>query len=430
MGNPRKAFCTSLSIHLVFALFILVIGGVVGEFYIDNYLNIQPGKIYDARFVFWASLITASINTLFIPSQGLLVAKEKFSVTTSVESLTQILKLVVLLLFIYHAENRLRFYTVLLMGYTIVSSLGYYLFCKWKFSDIVKFKVFKDKSLYKEMFSYAFWTLFGAVSSLCKNQGSAIILNFFFGTVVNASFAVANQVESFIGSFSGTLGQAAVPQITKNFSGGNTKRSFNLTCYMSKYTFIMMLMIAFPILLETDFFLNLWLKEVPPGAIVFCKLVILGGLISCLGAGIPALVNATGNIRNYQVITHLFILLTLPIAFVFYRNGANQYTITIVYCLIMFLSAFLKLYLLKRIYKFEIISFFKISYVRMFFISVPLLIIYLYYDSLCISSMGHVPGLLMSELILFFIVYFIGLDKREKDLVKSFLHRIIKMRLQ
>lgn len=424
-GNPQKAFCTSLSIHALFALFILAVGGIVGEVYIDNYLNVLPEKLPDARFVFWASLITASVNTLFIPSQGLLVAKEQFSVTTSVEVITQLLKLGIMVLFIYNAANSLRFYTVVLMGYTIVSGFGYFLYCKRHYGEIVHFKVFKDKHLYKDMFSYAFWTLFGAVSSLCKNQGSAIILNFFYGTIVNAAFAVAHQVEAFIGSFSGTLGQAAVPQITKNFSGGNSKRSFNLTCYMSKYTFIMMLMIAFPVLLETEFLLNLWLKDVPPGAIVFCRLVILSGLISCLGAGIPALVNATGNIRNYQVITHLFILLTLPIAFFLYKKGAGQYTITIVYCIIMFLSAFLKLYLLKRIYGFEVVNFFKVSYGRMFFISIPLLIIYLFYDSSSFGVWGHFAGLILSEILLLGIVYILGLENREKSMIQNTVKQVL-----
>lgn len=156
------------------------------------------------------------------------------------------------------------------------------------------------------MISYTFWCLFGAVAMIGKSSGTPIIVNYFFGTIVNAAFAVANQVESFILMFARSLGNAAIPQITKNFSGGCTDRSVKLTCYISKYTFILMLVVAFPVILEMDFLLGIWLKKVPENATLFAQLVVLGTLISSLGEGISALVSATGNIKP---INFFFILL-------------------------------------------------------------------------------------------------------------------------
>ena len=206
------------------------------------------------------------------------------------------------------------------------------------------------------MFSFSGWILFGACSSVGKTQGSAMVINYFFGTIVNAAFAVANQVENFILMFSRMLNQAAVPQITKSFSSGNQERSVKLASYISKYTYILMSLVAFPLIVEMDFVLGVWLKDVPDGATEFCQLIILGALIGCMGEGIPALTQASGKIKIFQLILSTLSLLGLPISFVCYKFGAVPYTILIVYCGISLLEAVIRLILLKRILNINIIQ--------------------------------------------------------------------------
>lgn len=428
-GRPNVVFNACFAIHLLLAVLILIIGLPIGEWYISNYLNVDPTKIADAHFVFRVSIATTAISTLFVPYQGLIVALEKFSVNAIIDIITQSLKLLVLFCFLYLAENRLRLYSLIMMSYTLLTGFSYFLYSKLTNKSITKFRITKEVPIYKNMFGYAFWTLFGAVASLGKNQGSAILINFFFGTIVNAAFAVANQVESYIVLFSGTLGQAATPQITKNLSGGNSSRSIKLTCYISKYTFLLMALIAFPVLLDMDFLLGLWLKEIPEGTTTFCKLIVVGGLLSCLGAGIPALVNATGDIRTYQVIIHTFNLLPLFVAFVLFKTGYNQYTLSIIYCIFIFLSAFLKLFLLRRIFKFDVMQFIKISYSRMFYVSIPLVVFYYFYNPSTFSIWGHLVGLVLSEFFLLFIVALFAFDRNEWALIKSYSFDIFK-RLQ
>ena len=243
---------------------------------------------------------------------------------------------------------------------------------------------------------------------------------------MNAAFAVATQVENLIQQFARSLNSAAVPQITKNYSGGNQGRSIVLTSYISKYTFIIMTMVAFPMLVEMDFLLGLWLKEIPAGTVDFCKLMILGGLLGTLGEGIPALVNATGNIRIYQVVFHTFTLLGLPIAWIFYKIGANQNCILVVYCVIYFVSTFVRLFLLKRLYRFDIGQIIKVSYLKICIISIPLLVFYFLYDSTFFSTLGHIIGLSCSELFLLISVLIVGLDRNEREVINNYLKRISK----
>lgn len=422
-GNPQKVFSASFYIHGCFSIIILLLGLIVGDWYIHNYLNIDQTKISDALFVYHISLLTTAVSTLLIPYQGLIVAFEKFTVNAIIDVTCNIIKFVIILLFIYSASNKLRTYSIILMLTTFFSSIIYLLYSYKNFYKIVKLKFLSDFKLYKEMLSYAFWTLFGAVAIIGKDQGGKLLINYFFGTLVNAAYAVATQLEALIVTFARSLSHAAVPQITKNFSGGNKNRSITLTSYISKYTYILMLFIAFPALLNMDWLLSLWLVDVPSGASLFCKLIILNALLSCLGEGIPALVNATGNIKVYQIIYQTFNFLGLPIAFVFFKIGFGQYSISIIYCLITFLCVFVRIYLLKRIFDFDVISLVKISYYRVLIISIPLILYYYFYNDSGISMIQHLLGILGAEIFLILIIVLLGLDRREWEMVKRTVNR-------
>ena len=425
-GDSQRVFNTCFQIHIFFACLIILLGLTLGEWYIDNYLNVAEGKLTDAKFVFHISLLTAAISTLLVPFQGLIVAYEKFSVNAIVDIISFLFRLGVVVAFIYSDDNRLRLYSVLQLSYNLLSCSLYLTYCLKNYFSIIKWHIYNDWSLCKEMFSYATWTLFGAFAAFGKTQGSAIIVNFFFGTVVNAAFAVSNQVESFILMFARSLSNAAVPQITKNFSSGNEVRSIKLTSYISKYTFLLMCLVAFPVMLEMEFLLGLWLKEIPDGTVLFCQLTVLGGLIGCLGEGIPSLINATGRIKTYQIIFHTFNLMGLPVSFIFYKNGAPAETILIVYCVIGVLAAFLRIILLKIIYKFDIRMLIEVSYSKIFIISLPLIVYNYFYNCSQFSLSEHFCGILLSELFLFLVIALIGTDSTERGIIKNFLQSKIQ----
>lgn len=420
-GNTNKVFNVSLLIHLSFSILILVFGIILGTWYVNNYLNVPIEKIPDAHFVLRISLITSAISTLLVPYQGLVVAYEKFTVNAVIDVVSCILRLLVLLLFIYSPENRLRLYSLIMMGYTVFVASMYVCYSVRKFYDTIKLHLYKDFVLIKDMLSFALWTLFGAVASIGKTQVSAIMINFFYGTLVNAAYAVANQIEGFILMFARSLNNAAIPQITKNFSGGNKERSVLLTSYISKYTFLLMCFAAFPVLMEMDFLLDLWLKDVPEGAAIFCNLMLLGGLIGCLGEGIPALINATGNIKIYQIIFHTFNLLGLPIAYLFFKNGYDAYIILEIYCIVYLLSAILRLFLLKYIYKLDIRLLINKSYARILLVSVPLIVYYILFNNPSTSVTRHIINMFFAEVYLIAIILLVGLDKVEKQKIKVFL---------
>ena len=167
--------------------------------------------------------------------------------------------------------------------------------------------------------------MLGAAASVGKTQGAALIINSFFGTILNAAWGIANQVSILISMFSQNLSQAAIPQITKNYSGGNTDRSSELVFHISRYSFFLMLIPALPILLETDYILKLWLTDVPEYASIFIKLMIVYALIETMNAGVPALIQASGKIKWFQIINSIILLLSLPVAYFLFALGFPPY---------------------------------------------------------------------------------------------------------
>lgn len=423
-GNPNKVFSSSTFIHFVFALCILMFGLVIGLWYVNSILNISVDKIDDARFVLVISILTTSITTIFVPFNGLLVACEKFALSATIDIFSQIFRLCAIYFFLYGSDNHIRAYSIIMLIYSLIQCGLVLFFCVREYLDIVRFRFCNTWIVYKDMLSFALWTLFGGIANIGKIQGSALLVNYFFGTVVNAAYAVGNQVAGFVQSFAGSLSSAAIPQITKNYSGGNLNRSMILTSYISKYTYILMLIVAFPVLLDMNFLLSVWLKEVPEGSVVFCKLIVLDGLIGCIGAGIPSLVNAIGNIRFYQIIIYSFTILGLPLSFLLYKIGYPSYYISLVFCIISFIACALKVLMLNKYYKVNIKPLFKISYSRMFVLSIPLIAYYLIYNPADLTTAGHFTWLIISEIVLILLIISIGLDKKERLMLKELLSKI------
>lgn len=418
-GDVKKVFNISLVIHVCLAFVVVIFAATFGELYIHKYLNVHTDKISDALFVFRFSILATFFSIISIPYQGLITAQEKFSVQATIEILRSILALGVAVIIIYYLGNRLRLYAALTAIVMLVPPLLFFLYSKIKYTEIVQWNFQRDRSKYKEMIGYSGWIMIGAGASVGKVQGSALIINSFFGTILNASFGIANQVNSIILMFSHNLSNAAIPQITKSFSSGNTDRTISLVSYISKYSFFLMLLPALPILLETNYLLTLWLGEVPKYTSIFCQFMILNALIDCLGAGIPAAVQATGKIKYFQIILSTTSLLSLPAAYILFKFGFPPYAIIVTYIITALINVVVRQVLLKKLINFNVKTFLKISYLKILYVTalvVPLFLI----RNLFHEGLSRFTFLSSFSVIWFLIaVYLVGLGKKERKLIST-----------
>jgi len=236
-GDSNKIFNISLSIHLLLSILFVILALTVGLYYIYHYLKIPEGKLNDAVFTFIFSILNTVCIIIGTPFQGLLVAKEKFSITVPIEISTKILTLLLSILLIYLPGNHLRYYVIFITIIHALNPIMYIAYCLKTYFNTVKWHLCRDWEKYKEMLGFTGWNSIEVAAIVGENQGSAIIINRFFGTILNASFGIANQVNSIVRSFAQSLGQAIIPQITKSYSAGDHKRASKLVIISSKFSF-------------------------------------------------------------------------------------------------------------------------------------------------------------------------------------------------
>lgn len=183
----------------------------------------------------------------------------------------------------------------------------------------------------KELSSFAGWNLYGILSGIFRSQGITFVLNHFFGTVVNAAYGIASQVNGQISNFSSNLLMAFNPQIMKSEGSGERERMLILSKTTSKFSFFILSFFTIPLIIEMDYVINLWLKEVPEHTIIFCQLILVLTLIGQLTIGLQSSAQAVGKIKVYQFVIGTINLSAPVIGFFFLKYGIwDAYIVIIV----------------------------------------------------------------------------------------------------
>ncbi len=422
--SVNKIFNISLVIHICIALIVLIFAEIIGSYYIKHYLNVDKSKVVDALFIFHFSVLSTIFSILSVPFQGLIIAKENFFIVSIIDILRGIFSFIVAFVILNYTENRLKIYSVLMSIVTIIPPILFYIFCKMRYKKEVFWNFQKKSFVYKEMASFSGWVMFGASAAAAEVQVSILLINSFFGTAVNASFSIANQVNNLVKMFAQSINQSFIPQLTKSISVGDEKRSFDLVVFTSKYSFFLILFPAIPILLFTNFILKLWLKNPPEYTYIFVQFLILTALIRTINAGLPALVQATGKIKYFQLSSSLIILAGLPLSYLFYKKNYPPYTLSIIFFFMALIDSVIVQFLLKRVLFFDTTLFFKRVYIKCIMVcvaTIPLFIIKSIFEENLLLFIT-LSGLSIPYLI--FILYKLGMNELEKNIVTNQLRKI------
>ena len=426
-GDVNKIFNISLVLHLCLALLLLLVAETGGIYYIKHFLKVADGRLIDAVFVFRLSVYAAIFSIISIPFQGLITAKENFIIRACIEILTAIAKLIAAKLLMSFGGDRLLFFAALML---IASALGpsiFIIYCKIKYKVIIYFKFSEDWKVYKEFFSFSSWIMFGAGASIGKVQGTALIINSFFGTALNASFGLANQLNSFILMFAQNVGQAAVPQITKSYSAGDIERTKTLTATISKFSFFLMLLPAVPILLKTEFILELWLKKIPDYMIIFSQLMVINALIDSSISGLPSAIQASGKIKYFQIILSSTLLLALPISYLLYKFNYPPQTILFVFITVGLINNISAQFFLKATIGFEISDYFKRVYLGIIKVIILLFPLYFFANNFNNNLAGFLFFTICSTTWIFISIFIVGLTILEKKYLQTIISEKIKL---
>ena len=343
----RMVFQTSLRIQLIISFIIIILTEAVGIWFLYNKMQIPEGRHDAAQWVLHCSILTFAISLLTVPYRSSIVAHEKMSVYAYISILEVFLKLGIVYLLYISSHDRLVLYAILMLIVSIVLALIYVVYCRHNFKECSG-KSHTDSTTFRNMWGFAGWSFLGNSAYILNTQGVNMIMNIFFGVIVNAARGIANQVDSAVSQFSSNFTVAINPQIMKSYAIGNKQEAFLLTCRGAKFSFMLMYLIALPIILEADQILHLWLGTPPDNSAKFVIWTVLASLINTIGHPLLTLVNASGDIKKYQIYITLFGFAPFPLTWIAFKLGATVIWAYIIYFCIYYVLAYVRLWLVHN----------------------------------------------------------------------------------
>jgi len=412
----KKTFSATLTIHIGIAFLGLVIAETVGLWYVNKVMVFPEEKWGVVNIVYQFSILTFLLSIIQVPYNALIIAHERMKVYAYMSILEAILKLGTVFVLMLATQNKLIIFAILTFCVSLIIRIGYQIFCRLQFKES-KYSFEYDKTYFLELISYSGWSLFGNIAVLAKVQGVNMLLNLFFGLVINASYAITNQLVNAINLVVSNLQMAFNPQIIKNYSQGNLEETARLVIQGAKISFFLSLVIIMPVLLNTEYILQLWLKEVPFNTVLFVQLALIGVLIESLSGTLIIGVQATGNIKWYQIILGIIIFLNLPIAYLFFKLNYGAYFAFLISIVISFFVLSFRFIFLTRILNFRLKGFLRNVILKAALVSILMFFCYLMHKKYLLEASSFLFFLIetcLIEIVLIFAIYFIGISKNER----------------
>lgn len=417
----KNTFSAAVTIQLLLSLVIVLLIESVGVWFLNAKMTIPADRLAAANWVLQFSIVTFVINLVSVPYNATIIAHERMSAFAYISIFEAVGKLAVAFLITVSPIDRLVFYAVLMCAVAVSVRLMYGRYCKRHFSECT-YRFRWDKELLRRMSGFAGWNFIGTSAGVLRTQGINILLNIYFDPIVNAARGVAVQVNNAVSSFSTNFLMAVNPQIIKSYSKQDIERAYMLAMCGARFSFLLLSAISLPIICETDYILKLWLKIVPDYSVTFVRLTLILTIIEVVSLPLVTLQQATGKIRNYQIVVGTLHMVNFPVSFVFLHFGFKPEVVYFVAISLAVISLYARLYMLKRVVDISIMKFNEEVVIR-----VVLVALFMFLSLFVVEKYTHESffGIILSLLIAMILSILIGLKKQEIIYVYS---KIIKKR--
>jgi len=418
----------SIVIQVVLAAIIVIFTETLGLWYLYNEMVIPLDRINAAFWIFQFSVLSMILVIMQVPYSSAIMAYERMDYYAYISVLDVVLKLVIVVIIPFINKDKLIVYGFLILGISIVDFFLNYVYAKKKFCEITIKGASFSKRTFGGMLSFSGWNMFGTFALIMKEEGLNMILNVFFGPVVNAARGIAYQVITAIRGFVGNVSTAARPQFTQSYAKGEVNRVIRLMFGTSKLCFLILFLLSLPVMIEADYILHLWLGPIIPDySVIFVVLVILSALITVFNPPMSFVVHATGNMKMYQLLGAVVDLLILPVAYIFLKFGYSPEIVFVVAIIFAVIQQVVSILVVRRLIVFSLFDYLKQ-------VITPLLIV-----SAISSILTHLVAsflesgflrLIIVVLVSFFLTtlsgYILSLNKEEKRLSSEFCAKILR----
>lgn len=421
INKQKKIFNVSMALHLVIGISMIIILEVLGYFLFKSVLEIPTVRIEEAKIIYHFMVASTFFTVIKVPFDAVLNAHENMFLVASLGIIQSIVKLGIAIYVTYTMYDRLIMYGALMtiLGICLIIFSGIY--CHKKYQE-VKLNIAGgiDMPLFREMGSFASWTLLNHSAYVVTIQGTSIVLNSFFGVAINAAQGIANQVSNQVQEFSMTMFNALNPVIVKKEGEKNRAKMLEAAMFGNKISFFVLSFLSIPLIIEMPFIFNLWLNNVPDFAVIFCKLILIRMIIGTLTHSFYVAIGAIGDVKRMNIWDSIIFFSVIPISILAYQLGASEEAIYIVFLMTTLGNIYIRVYFLTKLGGLSLKVFFNNLVYRCFgsyFLSTVVSVLPLLFMENNFIRLFVV--LTISSISFLFSAYLIGLNQDEKALIKA-----------
>ena len=411
--------------HIFIAVIILLLCETIGLWFFYEKMQIPSDRMNVAFWLLQFSYASAFLSVINTPYTSLIVGREKMDIYAYISVFDSLAKLIIVLLISYSPIDKLLFYGFFLFVIQFVDFILYRVYCRRRFPEsIMTLNI--NRGLVKEIICYSGWSLFGNLAFAANTQGVNLLLNMFFGPVVNAARGVAVQVNNLINSFVSNYQMALNPQIVKNFASENFNRMHTLMFASARYGYFLLFFIMLPIFFESDILLKLWLKIVPEDTVVFLRLILCTCLINCLANSWTVAAGAIGKVKKLNIIVGSLLLAVIPISYIFFKMGFSALTVFLIHLVITFFCLVIRVLLFYKAINMKMASYVKQVIIPIFCSSVIALVFpFVVYLNMNQSWTRFFIITAVSFFWSFVCIWYVGLKKEERSSFLIFLKKLL-----
>tara|TARA_B100000795_G_scaffold84546_1_gene61425 strand:- start:4609 stop:6159 length:1551 start_codon:yes stop_codon:yes gene_type:complete len=419
LGNERGAnnvFNMGFVNFFLLSIIVVIALETFGLWFLNNKLIIPTQRLQIVNNVFHFSVISVFVTMNSYIYRAVLIARENMAIYAYTGIFEAIARLAIAYMIINTAIDKLMLYSFMYMLVSILVCFVYMIYC-FKYYDECKFNLHWDYSLFKEMFSFIGWNAFTSLIEAINQQGISITLNLFFGPIVNAARGIAFQINNALLSFSHNIYMAARPQIVKAYAVKDMEFFLKTINLSSRFTYYLLLIFAIPLILNIDYILYIWLKDVPKFTSIFSVLIIAYTLVDSLKNPLWAAAQAVGDLKRYSLLGGAIFLLNFPISYLLMYLGFHPKWVYVVYVLIRIGYLISIIFVIKRLVKeFDLRNYFNLVISPIILVTVlapiiPFLLTLIIIEENLISLILISISSFISSLI---VIFFFGLDSIER----------------
>lgn len=422
----QKVYSSSIIIHCALAFIVFILAETVGLWFLNYHMNIPEERMVAANYVYQFSIFSAMLSLTMIPHTATIIAHEHMSQYATIGIIDVFLRFSVACMLYIIQTDKLIVYALAMFLVVLANYLTYYIYCKKKFPEC-SFIFSKDKRLYREMLSFSGWNIFSSISMILNGQVVSIVLNVFFGPIVNAARGITTQVNGAIGGFVQNFQIAVNPRIIQTFAANEIQTFYRLINQSAKFSFFLLLIFVVPVWINIDNILQFWLGTVPKHTADFCRIVFISSLINTFSLPLATAANANGNIKVFQLACGIFELLNIPLSYLLLKLGNPPVTVYFVQLTITISTLFVRLIVLRKLVNLNISLFLtKIVscclFVAILSFSTMLIVMFINTEAI----LGLLSSIFISLSFTALFIMLLGLNREEKaiaiNLIKNKLH--------